>query len=194
MQYSNKLKDNLRESIRIKENFLLDAHAIAAFEKAAEWCVKTYQKGGRLYIAGNGGSAADAQHMAAELVSKLARPRNPLPAEALTVDTSILTAISNDYGFDQVFSRQIAGKMLANDLFLGITTSGKSRNIIQAIKTCREMGIPSVILTGGTGGEVKGLADLCIIVDATTTSRVQELHTVLYHSLCECIETAIFFS
>lgn len=192
--YLHTLKANLSESIRIKENFLRNTEALASFEKAATWIVGAYQKGGRLYIAGNGGSAADAQHLAAELVSKLARARNPLPAEALTVDTSVLTAIGNDYGFDQIFARQIAGKMQPNDIFLGITTSGNSPNIIHAIQQCRKLGVLCIILTGRNGGEARTLADLCIIADGDTTSSIQELHMVLYHSLCECIETAICFS
>lgn len=186
------LKFNLFESIGAKQRFLGRADQMVVFEQAVTETIARYRRGGRLYIAGNGGSAADAQHLAAEFVSKLARDRAPLPAEALTVDTSILTAIGNDYGYDQVFARQIAGKMTDNDIFLGITTSGKSPNILKALETCREMGFPSIVFTGHDGGPAKALATYCIVAPGTATATIQELHIVLAHSLCECVERAIF--
>jgi D-sedoheptulose 7-phosphate isomerase len=127
------LARNLRASIHAKQALLDDEPVSRAFAAAAEAVVRSYRNGGRLYIAGNGGSAADAQHLAAEFVSKLARDRAPLPAEALTTDSSVLTAIGNDYGFENVFSRQLAGKARAGDVFLGITTSGASPNILRAL-------------------------------------------------------------
>jgi D-sedoheptulose 7-phosphate isomerase len=187
-----RLKKNLETSIRAKHLLLTDAECLFLFAKAVETVVDRYKQGGRLYIAGNGGSAADAQHLAAEFVSKLARDRAPLPAEALTVDSSILTAIGNDYGFDQVFSRQLAGKATAKDVFLGITTSGQSPNILAALKQCRIMGVPSIVFCGRDGGAAKAIADHCIIVPGLATSTVQELHIVLAHTLCECVEVAIF--
>lgn len=125
-QFSNLLKKNVAATIEAQQNLVADAGLIECFNQAVEHVIACYHAGGRLYIAGNGGSAADAQHLAAEFVSKLARDRNPLPAEALTTDSSILTAIGNDYGFENIFSRQLAGKLQANDAFLGITTSGQS--------------------------------------------------------------------
>jgi len=127
------LKKNLIASIETKQRFLLQDDQLAVFDKAVQEVVDRYRRGGRLYIAGNGGSAAGTQHLAAEFVSKLACDRAPLAAEALTVDTAILTAIGNDYGYDQVFSRQVAGKMTKNDIFLGITTSWQSPNILNAL-------------------------------------------------------------
>lgn len=186
------LRRNLLESIRAKQQFLTQADQLENFERAAAEVVARYRRGGRLYIAGNGGSAADAQHLAAEFVSKLARDRAPLPAEALTVDTSILTAIGNDYGYEQVFARQIEGKMSANDIFLGITTSGKSPNILRALETCRKMGLPTIVFCGHDGGPAKKLADYCIVATGEATATIQELHIVLAHSLCECVERAIF--
>ena len=162
------------------------------FSIAVDMVVKHYQAGGRIYIAGNGGSAADAQHLAAEFVSKLARDRDPLPAEALTVDSSILTAIGNDYGFERVFSRQLAGKASAADVFLGITTSGRSPNILRALEQCRAMGVSSLIFTGGDGGPAALLADHCVIAPGNLTSTIQEVHIVLAHTLCESVEVAIF--
>ena len=186
------LKKNLIASIEAKQRFLLQDEQLAVFDKAVQVVVNGYRKSGRLYIAGNGGSAADAQHLAAEFVSKLARERAPLAAEALTVDTSILTAIGNDYGYEQVFSRQITGKMTEKDIFLGITTSGQSPNIIKALDTCRQMGIQTIIFTGRDGGAAKGKADYCIVAPGEMTSTIQEIHIVLAHSLCECVERAIF--
>jgi D-sedoheptulose 7-phosphate isomerase len=190
--YSDTLKDNLRRSIAGKQALLGQAGQLEIFGKAVAAVVAAYRNGGRLYIAGNGGSAADAQHLAAEFVSKLARDRAPLPAEALTVDSSILTAIGNDYGYDEVFARQISGKLRTGDMFLGITTSGKSPNILKALQRCREMGITSIVFCGRDGGPAKPLADYCVIACGAETSTIQEQHIVLAHTLCECVETAMF--
>lgn len=187
-----KLQKNLEASIAAKQTFLRDAAQMQTFDSAVETVVAAYKRGGRIYIAGNGGSAADAQHLAAEFVSKLARERAPLPAEALTVDSSILTAIGNDYGYDQVFARQIAGKLRREDVFLGITTSGQSPNILKALEQCRAMGIPSIVFAGRDGGRAKAIADFCIVAPGIATSTIQELHIVLAHTLCECVETAMF--
>jgi len=186
------LKKNLQASIDAKQHMLADAGCQQIFAMAVKAVIERYQRGGRIYIAGNGGSAADAQHLAAEFVSKLARDRAPLPAEALTVDSSILTAIGNDYGFDLVFSRQLAGKATANDVFLGITTSGRSPNILKALEQCRTMQIPGIVFCGRDGGPARALADYCIIAPGTATSTIQELHILLAHTLCECVEAALF--
>jgi D-sedoheptulose 7-phosphate isomerase len=187
-----RLKKNLELSIQAKHQLLADSECLLLFGKAVETVVDRYKHGGRIYIAGNGGSAADAQHLAAEFVSKLARDRAPLPAEALTVDSSILTAIANDYGYDLVFSRQIAGKATDKDVFLGITTSGQSPNILKALEQCRAMGVPSIVFCGRDGGAARLMADHCIIAPGVATSTIQELHIVLAHTLCECVESAIF--
>lgn len=191
-QYSERLKANLNASIEAKRKLMGDEATHEQFNRAVDWLVTAYKGGGRLYIAGNGGSAADAQHLAAEFVSKLARPRAPMAAEAMTVDTSILTAIGNDFGYDQVFSRQIEGKMTPKDVFLGITTSGVSLNIVRALEKCRELGFRSIVLTGHDGGTVKSLADICIIAPGKETSAIQEVHLVVYHTLCGCVEAEMF--
>lgn len=183
---------NLRASVAAKQAMLSEAEQLENFRRAAEEVVRRYRNGGRLYIAGNGGSAADAQHLAAEFVSKLARDRAPLPAEALTVDSSILTAIGNDYGYDELFARQVAGKMTERDIFLGITTSGRSPNILKALRLCRERNIPTIVFAGHDGGPARELADYCIIAPGKTTATIQEVHIVMAHSLCECVEQAIF--
>ena len=192
MQPIDILNKNLRGSIDAKQELIKQNEQLEIYAKAVNKVIQHYKQGGRLYVAGNGGSAADAQHLAAEFVSKLAKERNSLPAEALTVDTSILTAIGNDYGYDQIFSRQISGKMTNKDIFLGITTSGQSLNILNALDTCRKMAIPTIVFTGHDGGAAKNKSDYCIVVTGDATSTIQELHIVLAHSLCESVERAIF--
>lgn len=186
------LTKNIEDSISAKEQLAADHALLECFNGAVQHVISCYRAGGRLYIAGNGGSAADAQHLAAEFVSKLAKDRNPLPAEALTVDSSILTAIGNDYGFENVFSRQLAGKLKPNDVFLGITTSGNSINIVKALEQCRALGVKSIVFSGRDGGQAKEMANYCIIAPGQKTSTIQELHIVLAHSLCECVESALF--
>ena len=195
MNYSETLRKNLEASIKAKQVLLEDQKTQEIFSNAVDKVVGCYRNGGRIYIAGNGGSAADAQHLAAEFVSKLARDRDPLAAEALTVDSSILTAIGNDYGYDLIFSRQLVGKATTKDIFLGITTSGNSPNILKALETCKEIGIPSIIFSGHDGGKIsktKELTDYLVIAPGLMTSTIQELHIVLAHTLCECVENEIF--
>lgn len=184
------LKRNLQTSIDAKLLFLEMTAQHAAFDAAVRVIIESYRRGGRLYIAGNGGSAADAQHLAAEFVSKLWRDRRPLPAEALTVDSSVLTAIGNDYGFDELFARQIHGKMTSVDVFLAISTSGRSRNLLRALDTCRQLGLTSIAFLGRDGGEMRERADHCIVVPAERSSVIQEVHILMAHSLCECVENS----
>lgn len=191
-QFSNLLNRNITASIEAQQNLVADSELIESLKQAVEHVLACYQAGGRLYIAGNGGSAADAQHLAAEFVSRLARDRNPLPAEALTTDSSIITAIANDYGFEDVFSRQLVGKLQTNDVFLGITTSGQSPNILKALEQCRIKGVKSIIFTGHDGGVAKNMANYTIIVPGKMTSTIQELHILLAHTLCEYVESALF--
>lgn len=190
--YEDALRQNIKSSIEAKVQLLENSEQLALFTKATQVIVDSYKNGGRLYIAGNGGSAADSQHMAAEFVSKLARPRNPLPAEALTTDTSIITAIGNDYGYELVFSRQIQGKMTSKDVFLGITTSGQSQNILKAFEQCKAMGIPCIALAGRDGGPAKNLADICLLAPGVQTSTIQEVHLTIYHTIVGCVEDALF--
>ncbi len=192
MKYAARLVENLAASIAAKQAFLRQTEQHGIFQRAVEAVVEAYRRGGRLYIAGNGGSAADAQHLAAEFVSKLAIDRDPLPAEALTVDSSILTAIGNDYGYEEVFARQIAGKMRKGDVFLGITTSGNSPNILRALEQCRQMALTSIVFAGRDGGKARALSDYCIIASGSDTATIQELHIVLAHTLCGCVESTLF--
>lgn len=191
LDYAAVAAENIRDSIAAKNLLLADAATMTVFAEATAHVVACYRAGGRLYIAGNGGSAADAQHLAAEFVSKLSRDRNPLPSEALTVDSSILTAIGNDYGYEYVFSRQLEAKLQPNDVFLGITTSGKSPNILKALDVCRAKGVKSIVLTGHKGGDAAAKADYTLIAPGSRTSTIQELHIVLAHSICECVERSV---
>ena len=192
MDFTEVLKSNLTTSINAKKLFLEKEDQLIVFANAVKAVVNAYKKGGRIYIAGNGGSAADAQHLAAEFTSKLAKDRDPLPAEALTVDSSVITAIGNDYGYDEIFARQILGKMRPSDIFLGITTSGNSQNIIRALEVCKSLNIPSIVFTGHDGGKVAQIAEHCILVTGEETATIQELHIVLAHTLCQCVEAEIF--
>lgn len=144
----------------------------------------------RIFVAGNGGSAADAQHFVAELVGRFEKEREPINAEALSTDTSVLTAIGNDYGYDEVFKRQLAAKADKWDLFIAITTSGNSENILKALRYCKDSRIVSVVLTGGTGGKAAELADYTLAVNLPfhRTSNVQTMHQVIYHSLAEALD------
>lgn len=179
---------NINNSIKAKSLLLKNKKIIEVFSESAKIVLNSYKLGGKLLIAGNGGSAADAQHLAAEFVCRLTKDRSSLPAEALTTDTSVLTAIANDYGYNKIFSRQLESKAKINDIFLGITTSGNSENILEAVKKCKDLRIPSIIFTGYKGGKVSKIADYAIVVPGESTMIIQELHIVLAHSLCEFIE------
>jgi D-sedoheptulose 7-phosphate isomerase len=188
----NILTNNMLESIQAKQNFLSNNEQINQFELAVKVIIDAYKQGKKLYIAGNGGSAADAQHLAAEFVCRFNFERSPLPAEALNVDSSILTAIGNDYGFNEIFARQIYAKMKKGDIFLAITTSGNSQNILEALKKCKTMQNTSIVFTGGNGGQAISISDISIIVPHDVTAIIQEVHISLLHCLCDCVERELF--
>jgi D-sedoheptulose 7-phosphate isomerase len=164
--------------------------------KVVSSIVSSYENKGCLYTAGNGGSAADAQHIAAEMLGKLSKDRTPLKAYAMSVDTSFLTAVGNDYGYDFIFSRQVEGMMSPQDIFLGITTSGNSKNLVKAFEMCQKLKIPSVLLSGGTGGIIaeRKLADHVILAPGRHTAQIQEAHIAIYHAMCFAIEYALIAS
>lgn len=155
-------------------------------------CVDAYKRGNKTLIAGNGGSAADAQHIAGEFVSKFYFDRPGLPSIALTTDTSVLTAIGNDYGYEKLFARQIQANGVKGDVFFGISTSGNSENILEAFDTCKCKGIVSVGLTGKNGGKMVELCDYCIRVPSKETPRIQEAHIMIGHIICSVVEEIIF--
>ena len=186
------LLKNLKFSIDSKVSFLDDVVNINSFRLAVDSLLKTYRSGGRLFLAGNGGSAADSQHLAAEFVSRLVYDRPALPAEALTTDTSALTAIANDYGFEEVFSRQLEANAKKGDMFLAITTTGNSPNLNNALKFCQDNNIETILFTGKDGGKAGLIADHVIIAPGDTTAIIQEIHILLGHSMCEYIEREMF--
>lgn len=149
------------------------------------------EKGRKILICGNGGSAADSQHMAAEFVGRFVKERQSLPALALTVDTSLLTAVGNDYGFDCVFSRQVEGLGQEGDVLIAISTSGNSANVVKAVKTAKEKGIYVIALTGENGGILAKESDLCLAVPSQITARIQEMHIMIIHMICEVAEADI---
>lgn len=170
-----------------------DRALLATLAQVGELCIAALRRGDKLLFAGNGGSAADAQHLAAELVSRFHYDRPGLPAFSLSTDTSVLTAIGNDYGYEQLFARQIEAIGRAGDVFFAISTSGRSPNVHRALATARARGLATVALTGRGGGErLAGLADFCLCAPSDSTPRIQECHIVLGHNLCELIEERMF--
>ena len=157
-------------------------------ERACQLMISTLQGGKKVLIAGNGGSAADAQHIAAELSGRFVKNRKALPGIALTTDTSALTAIANDYGYDYVFARQVEALAQPGDLFIGISTSGNSEVVLRAFKTAKEMGCHTLGLSGRDGGKMNGLCDLNIVVPSELTARIQEMHILIGHILCQAID------
>lgn len=185
------VKAQVAESARVKEALLQDGKTLETVAEVAGLLVRTYRAGGKSLWAGNGGSAADAQHMAAELVNKFRLNRSGLPAMALTVDTSVLTAIGNDYGFDQVFARQIVACGKRGDVFVGISTSGNSANLTEALRACREQGLVSVAIVGANACAMDDY-DYVIHVPSTDTPRIQECQTLIGHILCDHVEKSLF--
>jgi len=182
----------LQTSREVIEKSIFDAGIISALEKLINLCVNILQKGNKIMFAGNGGSAAQAQHLSAELVSRFYYDRPALPSMALTTDTSILTAVGNDYGYEQIFSRQIESNGQPGDVFIGLTTSGKSPNILRAIKTCRLKEIHVVGFTGAKGRIFAESCDHAIVAPSESTPRIQEIHILMGHILCAAIERSLF--
>lgn len=185
------VKEQVAGSARVKEAFLADEKAMETVAEVARLLVDTYRAGGKTLWAGNGGSAADAQHMAAELVNKFRLNRSGLPALALTVDTSVLTAIGNDYGYEQVFARQIIACGNPGDVFVGISTSGNSANLLKALDACREKGLKTVAVVGGAPCGMDAY-DHVIHIPSTDTPRIQECQTLVGHILCDAVERSLF--
>ena len=186
------IKDQIKKSYETKQSIYNDEALLNKIEEVAQKCVALYKTDKKTILAGNGGSAADAQHIAAELVGRYGFDRPSIPSLALTTDTSNLTAIGNDYGYDQVFSRQLAGMGQEGDIFFGISTSGNSQNLINAFEVAKEKGILSVALVGKDGGEMAKMADIALIVPSNSTPRIQESHILIGHIICDIIEKEIF--
>lgn len=180
------------ESITVKEAVLADRELIVQIETVVGLIVDAYRRQGKVLIAGNGGSAADAQHIAAELVSRFGFDRPALPAIALTTDTSILTGIGNDYGYESLFSRQVEAHGVAGDVFIGLSTSGNSPNVLRAMDSARDRELTTIGLSGATGGKMAALCDHCLNIPSTDTPRIQECHITIGHILCAAVENILF--
>ena len=179
-------------SIATKQQILDTPELLETIRRVAEVMVEALQHGRRILWCGNGGSAADAQHLAAELSGRFYYDRPPLNSEALHCNTSYLTAVANDYGYDLIYSRMINGSCQKGDVLVGLSTSGNSKNIVNAFKKAKELGVITVALTGETGGEMKALADYLLNVPSSDTPRIQECHIMLGHIICEMVEATIF--
>jgi D-sedoheptulose 7-phosphate isomerase len=180
------LAQALEESIRVKK--LVIEKNLPVLENIARLQIKALQQGNKIILFGNGGSAADSQHIAAELVSRFRRERKALPAIALTTDTSILTSIANDYSFENVFSRQIEALGQNGDVAVAISTSGNSPNVLKAVKIAKKLGMTTIGFTGEPGGELKNCVDLCFQAPSQSTPRIQEIHITVAHAICDLIE------
>ncbi len=181
-----RIKDILLESIQVKEEIL--RNQIDQIAQIAQLMIDCLKKDGKVIVFGNGGSASDSQHIAAELVGRFKKDRSALAAIALTTNTSILTSLANDYGYDVVFARQLEALGKKNDVVLGISTSGKAKNVALGIKQAKKMGIKTVVLSGGDGGDIVKLADVSLVVPSKITARIQEAHITIAHIICEMIE------
>lgn len=187
------MSDYIREQILgIANNFKALAAMSGAVEQAAQMCLDTLKAGNKIMFCGNGGSAADSQHLAAELVGRYKMNRTAMNALALTVDTSILTAVGNDYGYETVFARQLEGLGRPGDLLVGLSTSGNSRNIVLAMELAQRMNVRTLALTGRSGGQMKTMADHCIAVPSDATNNIQEMHIAVGHLICELIEQGMY--
>ncbi|MBE6343434.1 MAG: D-sedoheptulose 7-phosphate isomerase [Lentimicrobiaceae bacterium] len=186
------IENIIQESINVKELILANKDLINRIKSAAQSCVESLQEGGKVHFCGNGGSAADAQHLAAELSGRFYYDRKPLNAEALHVNTSYLTAVANDYSFNMIYSRMIEASAKQGDVLVAISTSGNSENIVKAIETAKQKKMLVVGMTGETGGKMATLCDILINVPSSCTPRIQEAHIMIGHIICEIIESTIF--
>ena len=191
--FRERVISSIEESIAAKRRLLGNSEAIATMAGVSEILIDAFRKGNKLFLFGNGGSAADAQHIAAEFVGRFAFDRPALPALALSVNSSCVTAIGNDYGFEVVFERQLEALGRAGDVAIGISTSGNSRNVLTALSAATRMGMQTVALTGNTGGKMKDCADFCICAPSEETPRIQECHILIGHVIAELVEQTIFY-
>src|SRR5712692_10391499 len=190
--FEQRVRCSIEASIGVKQQLLNDSETVAALAKVAETLIAAFKKGNKPLLFGNGGSAADAQHIAAEFVGRFAFNRPALPALALSVNTSAVTAIGNDFGFDLVFARQIEALGRSGDVAIGISTSGNSSNVLRALSVSKKMGLHTVGLTGCTGGKVKDVVDHCICAPSNETPRIQECHILIGHVISEIVEQTMF--
>lgn len=189
---SRMARDWLAESIEVKQRLAQDAATLEQVLEVAQRCAQACQQGHKVLFMGNGGSAADAQHLAGEFVSRFNYDRPGLAAFALTVDSSVMTAIGNDYGYDKVFARQIQACAQPGDVVVGLSTSGNSPNVLNGLRLARQMGLTTVAMTGEDGGKMRDEVDICIKVPSRATPRIQECHITIGHMVCGLVEQIIF--
>jgi D-sedoheptulose 7-phosphate isomerase len=187
------MKKTIQDAIETHKKLIerFEADCVDSVIAAAREIVTVIKQGGTVYICGNGGSAADAQHIAGELVGRFRRERKGLPAVALTTDTSVITSIGNDYGFEDIFTRQVEALVEPGDLLWAFSTSGTSKNIIAAARLAKEKGAVVLAFTGKNKTPLEEISDLCVCIDAPTTSSAQEIHQLAYHTICDLVETAL---
>ncbi len=186
------IEKTIGESIAVKQQMLSDKELHQLIQQIAHACVATFAKKGKVLLCGNGGSAADAQHIAAELSGRFYYDRDPLYAEALHVNTSYVTAVANDYSYDEIYARMVKAAGRDGDVLIGLSTSGNSKNVVRAFEQARELGMTTVALTGKSGGILADLADFAVKIPSQNTARIQEAHILVGHILCEIIEQTIF--
>lgn len=188
----NKIQEILSLSVALKQQVLQDEAILDTIEKVTAVVVACFKNNGTVLLCGNGGSAADAQHLAAEFSGRFYKDRAPLNAEALHVNTSYLTAVGNDYSFDEIYSRLVKAKGKQGDVLLALSTSGNSKNIVEAAKTAKEKGMKVVAFTGSTGGKLKDFSDYLINIPSSDTPRIQECHITIGHIICQLVEEKYF--
>ena len=186
------INERINDHLRVVSQIIADEQIGQSLSSISDLLVRTFRSGNKVYFCGNGGSAADAQHLAAELSGRFYLERSSLPAEALHCNTSYLTAVANDYSYEAVYSRLISGMGKTGDVLVGISTSGNSKNIVKAFEVCREKGIVTVALVGHGGGIMREMADYSIVVPSDDTPRIQEAHIMLGHIVCEIVESELF--
>ena len=189
---NSRILQSIQQSVAAKQAILNNPEFLDRIQQAADMITASLRDGGKVHFCGNGGSAADAQHLAAELSGRFYLDRPPLNAEALHCNASYLTAVANDFGYDLAFARLLRGTAKAGDVVVGISTSGNSQNILNVLETAKEIGVRTIAMTGETGGKMKDCADILLNVPSNDTPRIQECHILIGHILCELVETAIF--
>lgn len=186
------IKENIREGLESKQQLLEDESLLSTVEEVAKKCIEAYKNGNKLLVCGNGGSASDAQHMVGELVGRYLKERKGIPAIALTANSTVMTAISNDYDYESAFAKQVRALGNEGDILIGISTSGNSGNVVKAFAEAKEMGIKTVGFTGRSGGKMKQCSDYLLNVTSDRTPRIQEMHILLIHTICGLIEDGLW--
>lgn len=190
--YKDQIVNILEKSISVKQAIISNSELINSIQIVVSKVIEAFKNGNKVLFCGNGGSAADAQHLAAEFSGRFYTDRNPLPSEALHCNTSFITAVGNDYGYEYIYSRMMKGIGKEGDILIGLSTSGNSANIIKAFEVCREIGVTTIGMTGATGGLMKDLSDILINVPSTDTPRIQESHITIGHIICQLVEEKLF--